>query len=181
MGGFSYAHQLIKQISNMNQGKYLVRKSFDIDTEYREGKPTSFCIGAASYPEDYNLEYLKIKKDSGAHFSISQMIYDIDILKNFYKESVNVLGSNFPIIPGFRIPTSYKQLLHIKEKFNISVPSNLLERMQKANNISEEMAEQEGLNWTIEFVKEIQKIGYRGVHLFIMNKPKLALELKKNF
>ena len=181
-GGFRYAYQLIQQISNMNKGLYLVRKNFDKDAEYREGKPTSFCIGAACYPEeDPNLEYLQLKRQCGAHFAISQMIYDINLLKIFYNKITNLFGHDFPIIPGIRIPSSYKQLLHVKTKFGITVPDSLLHALEKASTISDEEMEKVGLEWMIHFVEGIQKIGYKGVHLFIMNKPKLAIDLKNGF
>lgn len=60
-GGYSYAHQLIKQIRELNQGHFIERKGFT--TSNRE--PTDFCIGAAVYPEHPNekecLEFSRIK------------------------------------------------------------------------------------------------------------------------
>ncbi len=183
-GGFSYAHEFIELISNMNQGKYLIRKNFDKKQSYREGIPTNFCIGTACYPEDpktQNIEYLKIKKMKGAEFAISQLIYDPEILKLFFLQTINLWGKEFPIIPGIRIPYSYEQLKRMKEKFMISIPDNLLSSMAKAEGKSKEAMQKVGLKWAIDFVEKIISWGIHGIHIFVMGKPELALQLKKYF
>ncbi len=183
-GGFSYAYELIELIANMNQGKYLVRKNFDHNKKYKEGIATSFFIGAACYPEDptsQNIEYLKIKKQKGAEYAISQLIYDTEALKNFITQTGKLWGNEFPIIPGIRIPYSYQQLERMKEKFLVNVPDQLLTSMKKAEAQSEEAMQKVGLEWAIRFVEKAISWGIYGVHLFVMGKPKLTIKLKKHF
>ncbi len=58
VGGHSYALDLVKQIAEMNAGKYL-------DPNIEKGSKMDFCIGIAGYPEkhfeapnmDYDLHY----------------------------------------------------------------------------------------------------------------------------
>ena len=183
-GGFSYAHELIELISNMNRGRYLVRKGFDQKQPYKEGLSTNFCIGSACYPEDpqdQDIEYLKIKKEKGAHFSISQLIYDTDILEIFFKKAKNLWGDEFPIIPGIRIPHSYSQLKRMEEKFLVNVPKQLLLSMKKAEERSIEAMHDAGLDWAARFVEKAMSWGMQGVHIFVMGKPELALRLKQHF
>ena len=190
-GGFSYAYELIELIHNMNKGRYLLRKNFD-DTgpKYHEGMPTNFCIGAACYPEDKNgqdIEYLKMKKEKGAHFGITQMIYDFGIFQGFYKKARNLWGESFPIILGLRIPYSFKQLERMKSKFQINVPDSLFQSMRNAEANALESKERSlrmqkvGVDWTKEIIEKAIAMGVRGVHFFIMGKVGSAVELKRIF
>ncbi len=183
-GGFSYAYQLIELIHNMNQGRYLIRKNFDASKKYREGISTNFCIGAACYPEDQDgkdIEYLKIKKEKGADFAITQIVYDIKILEHFFKKVNRLWGNDFPIIAGIRIPDSYEQLIRMKQKFSVNIPQDLISSMQKTSENSEAEMRKAGLNWTLGFVEKILKIGFKGIHVFVMNRPQLAIDLMNQF
>ena len=97
--GFSYAYELISLVANMNKGRYLIRKNFDDNQqEFREGVPTDFCIGVACYPEateGKDIEYLEIKKNRGGQFAITQLIYDVTILKSFLNKVKNKWSDTF--------------------------------------------------------------------------------------
>ncbi len=181
--GHQYAYELVEQIAAMNRGEYLVRKNFDPEGPYRKGMPTRFCIGVASYPEDpgaESIEYLAKKIEAGAHFSITQMIFDAKIFEEFYLKIVNKFGHSFPVLPGLRIPVSVKQLERMKNKFGIKVPGNLLNAMREAEPRGKEAMEKVGIEYMKTMIADIRRLGIRGAHLFIMGDPGLAIELKKN-
>ncbi len=180
--GFGYAYELVQLITNMNQGRYIVRKAFDKKTNYKEGIPTNFCIGVACYPEDkHGIEYLEIKKKAGAHFGITQMAYDFNILKDFLLQIKKKWPENFPILPSLHIPHSYERLLYIRDKFGVSISPNLLLRMERASKVSKEAMLKEGITWSKEMVDQLIDLKAPGVHLFIMNNILPALELKKYY
>ncbi|MDH4199024.1 MAG: methylenetetrahydrofolate reductase [Spirochaetia bacterium] len=182
-GGFSYAHELVRLIKCVNNGKYLKRSGFDDSTqEYRKGMKTRFCIGVACYPEDKDnkgIEYLQVKKNTGADFAITQMIFDYDVFARFIEETEKLWGNQFHVIPGIRIPVSLKQLTRMREKFGINIPDNLYKKMENVSN-SEEAMLKCGEDWARNFIAKIQKLGVKGIHFFIMGHPDSAIAVKQD-
>lgn len=182
-GGFSYAHELISLIKNINNGHYLKRKGFDRSSNsYRDGIKTHFCIGVACYPEDKDgkdIEFLKVKKDTGAQFAISQITFDYDLFAKFFDKCSQLWKDSFPIIPGIRVPSSYQQVKRMREKFGIMVPESLMEAMEKASGSEDAMMEV-GIKWSSQFIESIKSLGVKGVHFFIMGHPDQAILVKQN-
>ena len=105
-------------------------------------------------------------------------------LRSFYQKVVKNLGKDFPVIPGIRIPYSFQQLKRMKEKFDVNIPNELMEKMQQAEGKSVgaiDAMHEVGLNWAIEFTERIIQMGMPGVHIFVMGKPELAISLRKHF
>jgi len=75
-GGHAFASELLKQVVDMNNGRYLY--------EDHEVVKSDFCIGVAAYPEKHfespnlktDFRFLKKKVDNGANFIVTQMFYD---------------------------------------------------------------------------------------------------------
>src|SRR5690606_19090805 len=71
-----YADDLVRQVADMNRGRYL--------EELIETAPTDFCIGVAGYPEKHfeapnptwDVLNLKRKVDAGAHYVVTQMFFE---------------------------------------------------------------------------------------------------------
>ena len=105
--GHSYAVELINQISDMNNGNYMLD---DIKLE-----PTDFCIGAAGYPEKHfeamnlktDLFHLKKKIDAGATYIVTQMFFDNRKYFEFV-DACRAIGIDVPIIPGFETNKNIK-------------------------------------------------------------------------
>ena len=168
-GGHAYASGLLKQVTQMNQGKYLHQ-------EHDDTFKTDFCIGVAGYPEKHfespnlktDFKYLKKKVDLGADFIVTQMFYDvqkyIDFVDQCRKNDIHV-----PIIPGLKPITSSKQLVSLPKLFHIDVPEALSEAVSSCK--SEADVKEVGIEWMIHQGKELVKIGAPVLHFYTMSNP----------
>jgi len=164
--GHQYAVDLVKQIVNMNNGKYL-------ENELEEVAPTNFCIGVAGYPEKHfeapnmisDLRHLKSKVDAGGDYIVTQMFFDN---KRFFEfvDKCRQSGITCPIIPGLKILTSKKQATLLPKIFKIDVPQELLELVERCKNDNE--AREAGIEWAIHQSKELMKFGVPCLHFYTM-------------
>ena len=98
----NYASDLVKQISNLNNGIYL-------DEDLQNSSCTNFCIGVAGYPEkhmeapsmDSDIHFLKQKIKNGADYIVTQMFFDNKKFFDFV-EKCRKSGITVPIIPGLK-------------------------------------------------------------------------------
>lgn len=176
----NYAIDLVKQIDDMNNGKYL-------DTLI-DAAPTNFCIGVSCYPEkhfeapnlDFDLKVLADKEKAGACYAVSQMFYDTSKFIDFVKLA-RAKGIKMPIIPGMKIMTSKAQLSRLAAIFYIDIPTELTERMMAAKTRADEI--KVGVDWAYKQSLELLDAGIPFLHYYIMQntKPFLALmdKLKK--
>jgi methylenetetrahydrofolate reductase (NADPH) len=164
--GHDYAIDLVKQVVNLNKGKY-------IDDELIDVQPTNFCIGVAGYPEKHfeapnmksDLKYLKQKIDAGAEYIVTQMFFD----NQKYFEFVNnchEAGITIPIIPGLKPLTTKKQASILPKTFKIDIPDELLIEIDKCS--TDEEVKQTGIEWCIEQSKSLIKFGAPCLHYYTM-------------
>ena len=168
-GGHAHATGLLKQVLDMNQGKYLHEYN---DQTYK----TDFCIGVAGYPEKHyespnlktDFKYLKKKVELGAGFIVTQMFYDVQK----YKDFVAMCRANdihVPIIPGLKPITSSKQLVSLPKMFHIDIPVALSEAVSSCK--SEADVKEVGIEWMIAQCKELISIGVPVLHFYTMSNP----------
>ena len=165
-GGHAYALDLVKQIADMNSGKYL-------DADIAEGVKTDFCIGIAGYPEkhyespnlDADLQYVKKKVDAGANYIVTQMFFDN---KKFfaYVDACRKMGINVPIVPGLKPITKRYQINSIPRYFFIDMPPDLVNALEKAKN--SEAIREIGIEWSIAQSKELKAAGVPCLHYYTM-------------
>ncbi len=164
--GHEYALDLVKQIDDMNKGKYL-------DEDIAKGEKTDFCIGIAGYPEKHfeapnlkiDLEYTKAKVDAGADYIVTQMFFDNKYYFDFVDECRKA-GINVPIVPGLKPLTKAYQLSSIPRHFYIDLPEDLAKEMQKATTAKER--QQVGVEWCIMQSKELKAKGVPCLHYYTM-------------
>jgi len=165
-GGHKYALDLVKQIDDMNKGKYL-------DSAIDDGAKTDFCIGVAGYPEKHfeapNLEsdihWLKKKVKAGADYIVTQMFFDNDKFFAFV-DACRAAGIDVPIVPGLKPLTKRYQLSSIPRKFFINFPEPLVKEMLKAKG--PEAILNVGIEWCIQQSKELKAKGVPCLHYYTM-------------
>lgn len=164
--GHPYAIDLVKQIVDMNHGKYL-------DDNIEEGAKTDFCVGVAGYPEkhfeapnlDLDLLHVKEKVDAGANYIVTQMFFDN---RHFFKfvENCRAIGIEAPIVPGLKPLTKLHQISSIPRHFYVDLPSDLVQALQAAK--SPEGRRQVGIEWCIAQSKELKAAGVPCLHYYTM-------------
>ena len=165
--GHKYASELVNQITNLNNGKYL--EDLEVATK------TNFCIGVAGYPEKHmeapsmksDLHFLKEKIKLGADYIITQMFFD----NNKYFEFVDLCkkeGINVPIIPGLKPISTLKQLNLIPHRFHCDLPEPLIKEIIKCKDNSQ--VRQVGIEWCIEQSKELANKNVPFLHYYSMGR-----------
>lgn len=175
-----YAMDLIKQINDMNHGKYLEDSLLDAE-------PMNFCIGAGAYPEKHfeapnlrtDIKYTKQKVDAGAEYLVTQMFFDNKKFLDFKQECLQA-GIDVPLIPGIKILTTKAQVSSLPKHFYIDLPMELAEEVAEAKN---EHVLEVGVNWAYKQVLELLEKNVPAIHFYIMQNSKpinmLMEKLKK--
>lgn len=173
--GHTYALDLLKQVNDMNNGKYLYDEVEDV-------QPTDFCVGVAGYPEKHfeaanlqsDLMYLREKVDAGAKYIVTQMFFDNQKFYDFVNACREV-GINVPIIPGLKPITTKQQLVNLPKIFHIDIPEDLACEIRKCEKDSQ--VRQIGVEWAIQQSKELIKFGVPCLHYYTMSKSKTTYQI----
>ena len=131
--GHAYAVDLIKQVVEMNSGKYI--------TEDFQLEPTNYCIGTAGYPEKHfeamnlntDLQYLKAKVDAGAEYIVTQMFFDNQKFFEFV-DACRAIGITVPIIPGIKPIKTLNHTTFLPKLFHIDYPEALAKELLKCKD-----------------------------------------------
>jgi len=167
-GGNNYAIDLVKQIHDLNLGKYLHEI---METPYK----SDFCVGVAGYPEkhlespslDSDLKRLKEKVDAGADYIVTQMFFDNQKYFDFV-EKARAIGITVPIIPGIK-PIAVKRHMQIlPQVFRLDLPEPLITEIEKCANNKE--IRQVGIEWAVQQSRELIAAGVPVVHYYSMGK-----------
>ncbi len=176
--GHAYASDLLAQVVDMNQGKYL-------DPDQKDVMKTNFCIGVAGYPEKHfeapnrksDLRYLKAKIDAGGEYIVTQMFFDNRAYFRFVEECREI-GINVPIIPGLKPLSASSQLNILPHHFHINLPDDLVQAVEKCK--SEEAVRKVGIDWCIQQSKELMQAEAPILHYYTMGKAKSTKEIAKS-
>ena len=167
-GGNKYASDLVSQIYQLNQGKYL-HEVMDIDNK------ADFCIGVAGYPEKHlespslqtDLKRLKEKVDAGADYVVTQMFFDNAKYFEFVAKA-REMGITVPIIPGIKPIAVERHLQVLPQIFRIDLPEDLIAAVDKCKNNAE--IRQVGIEWAIQQSIELKAAGVPVLHYYSMGK-----------
>ena len=164
-----YAEDLVRQVSEMNNGKYLEENLLD-------ARPSDFCVGVGGYPEkhfeapnlDTDIMFLKNKIDAGASYIVTQMFFDNSHFYNFEKKCRDA-GITVPIIPGLKIITSRKNLNSLPRNFYIDLPADLTAEVM---NSKDDDVNNIGVEWTLNQVNDLLSHGVPSIHFYVMQSSK---------
>ncbi|MCC6836985.1 MAG: methylenetetrahydrofolate reductase, partial [Bacteroidia bacterium] len=157
---------LVKQVKQMNHGKYMIDDLVDVT-------PTNFCIGVAGYPEKHfeapnmvsDLRHLKAKIDAGAEYIVTQMFFDNAQYFDFVKKC-REMDIHVPIIPGLKILTTKRQATILPKIFKIDIPQDMLEQIEKCKTDAE--VKEVGIEWCIQQSKQLVKEKVPCLHYYTM-------------
>ncbi len=166
--GHRYASELVSQIQDLNNGKYL-------DEELQNSSKTDFCIGVAGYPEkhmeapslDSDIHFLKKKIKAGATYIVTQMFFDNQKYFEFV-EKCRSEGITVPIIPGLKPIATKKQLNLIPHRFKVDLPDDLIMAVVRCKDNKE--VRQVGIEWCIQQSKELVAANVPILHYYSMGR-----------
>ncbi len=161
----THAADLVRQIADMNLGKYLEDSLLD-------ARPSDFCIGVSGYPEKHyespnlksDIKFVKEKIQAGASYIVTQMFFDNHYYFNFV-QACREEGIIAPIIPGLKILLAKNNLTTLPRNFHVSIPEELAEEVSAAKP---EHVLEVGVNWAVKQLEELLNHKVPAVHFYIM-------------
>ncbi len=178
--GHTHTWELVQQIVNMNNGKYL-------EETLQDTTPTNFCIGVAGYPEKHfeapnrqlDLENLKHKVEVGASYIVTQMFFDNSRFFRF-RDECRSIGITVPIIPGLKPVSAMNDVNLLPQTFHIDMPIELVMELKKCKTDHE--AREVGAEWATLQSKELIKEGVPGIHYYTLGRgDNIAKIVKASF
>ena len=165
--GHQYARQLVEQVVDMNNGKYIMD---DVSLD-----PTNFCIGVAGYPEKHfeamnlksDMQHLRDKVAAGASYIVTQMFFDNKKYFEFV-DKCREAGITIPIIPGIKPIQNLNHISFLPKFFHIDFPETLANELEKCKNNAD--VHKLGVEWGIAQAKELKAAGVPCIHFYTMSK-----------
>jgi methylenetetrahydrofolate reductase (NADPH) len=160
-----HAIDLIRQVADMNKGIFL--------EDLLDASPTSFCAGAAGYPEKHfeapnlssDVRWAKTKVEAGAEYLVTQMFFD-NAHYFGYVEECRRQGITVPIIPGIKILATQRQLTSIPRNFHCDIPAELAEAVTAADP---DQVTDVGVAWAVDQSRELLDAGVPALHFYVMS------------
>lgn len=145
---------LVRVLKSFNQGQDALGQPI--------GASTHFVMGVGINPnsEDVKLEIerLRAKMDAGAHFLMSQPVYDPTILYRFFDQVPDITG--IPLLLGVMPLVSYRQALYLHNEVpGIDIPSVILEQLAGSSE-----AAKVGMELALDLINQLGSL-VAGVYL----------------
>ena len=149
-------------------------------------KEDEFDICAACYPEGHpecgslkeDVLNLKHKVDAGVSLLISQLFFDNEDFYRF-RELCDVAGIKVPIHAGIMPVTNKSQIERMVSTCGASLPKKLSRMMARYENNPQALMDA-GISYATEQIVDLLASGVEGIHLYAMNRPKMAEKIKGN-
>jgi len=153
--------------------------------EIRETCP-ALCIGAACYPEGHvesvnktvDIDHLKEKVEAGCDFVTTQMFFDNNILYN-YLYRIREKGITVPVVAGIMPVTNISQIKRICSMSGTYLPARFKAIVDRFGDNPAAM-KQAGIAYATEQIIDLIANHVNGIHVYSMNKPDVAAQIKNN-
>ena len=144
---------------------------------------TSLHAAGACYPEKHfeaesfeeDLRHLKEKCDAGAEFLITQLFFDNDSFLRF-REAAGKAGINLPICAGIMPITTARQIGTTVSLSGSSVPKKMADMIAAYADDPADLRKA-GIEYAAEQIRGLKAEGADGIHIYTMNRPKVAAEI----
>lgn len=144
---------------------------------------TDLHMAGACYPEKHfesfsmesDLNNLKKKQDAGAEFFISQLFFDNDFYYSFLEKAAKK-GITVPICAGIMPITTAKQIGTTVTLSGSTIPKTLADIFATYGDNAEDMRKA-GIDFAIRQIRDLQENSVNDIHIYTMNKPKMATEI----
>lgn len=176
---------LTPELEKSDRSEWAYRHAVDLIRDIKESY-SDFCIGGACYPEIHpestnqkeDIKYLKEKVDAGCSFLTTQMFFDNNLLYNFlYK--IREAGITVPVIPGVMPITNGNQIERAIKLSGSFMPQRFKSLVDKFGTTPAAM-KQAGIAYATDQIIDLFANGITNVHVYSMNKPDVAAQIKAN-
>ena len=176
---------LTPELASSDRCTWDYKHAYELVRDIKEISP-DFCIGGACYPEVHpesenqreDIKYLKEKVDAGCSFLTTQMFFDNNLLYNFlYK--IREVGITVPIIPGVMPITNGNQIERAIKLSGSFMPQRFKSLVDKFGTTPAAM-KQAGIAYATDQIIDLFANGITNVHVYSMNKPDVAAQIKAN-
>jgi homocysteine S-methyltransferase len=121
------------------------------------GASTGFTVAVAANPGvpdiDSEVRRFAYKVEAGAEYAITQPVFDLRILETFLKR---IEGFRIPVVAGIWPLTSLRNAEFMKNDLRVSVPDEILARMQRAS--TPELGRAEGIRIAQEMLRAVRSM-----------------------
>lgn len=121
------------------------------------GASTGFTIGVAANPGvpdiDNEIRRFAHKVEAGAEYAVTQPVFDLRLLESLLKR---IEGFRIPVIAGIWPLTSLRNAEFMKNDLRVSVPDEVMQRMQKAE--APDRARAEGVAIAREMLEAVRSM-----------------------
>jgi len=143
-----------------------------------------FTLGCAGYPEGHieadslekDIEYLKLKVDSGAEYVVAQYFYDNNYFLEYVKKCRSA-GINVPIIPGIMPVYTVKMTNILAKVCGTTVVEELQNKLDNVDADNKDAVLNIGIDFAVKQCKALLKEGVPGLHFYTMNRSKSTIEI----
>jgi len=143
-----------------------------------------FCLGAAGYPEGHveatsremDLEFLKLKVDSGAKFVIANYCYDNRIFFDFLSRC-RAVGIQVPILPGVMPIFNVKMMENLAKLCGATITDQVRAGLAALPSDDPEAVGGFGIEYAFHQCQELLQAGVPGIHFYTMDRSKSVAEI----